>query len=295
MSITVNILANNEERTIRSSIDSVINQTIKPDQLVVVANGCTDNTSAIARKYAEVIEIEEASKPVAWNAARRMCNTTYISFMDGDAALKFDTLEKQLKHLSGKLSAVGGITASYTDELDWLSKFGAEEYIISKYLPGVFYTCKLKDLNLHLKRRGFEDMPEDIINEDHWITLVIGKGNYEIVHDSVVYCVPASWKDRYQQKQRVKKGSKQIKSGYHALCNEFNQGERKIRGHMFNRFRHAKDLGPMNGSLYFFKYILNKIAVYSAGVLSLNNNQKWNSASSTKIAIPKRIYSDKKV
>ncbi len=51
MTTSVLIIAHNEERHIARCIESVLNQTQKPNQVILITHNCTDQTEAIARKY----------------------------------------------------------------------------------------------------------------------------------------------------------------------------------------------------------------------------------------------------
>jgi len=51
MKISVAIIAHNEEEYVERCIFSVLNQTHKPDEVVLVAHNCTDQTVEIAKKY----------------------------------------------------------------------------------------------------------------------------------------------------------------------------------------------------------------------------------------------------
>lgn len=51
MTTSVLIIAHNEERDIKRCIESVLNQTQKPDEVVLIAHNCTDATETIARTF----------------------------------------------------------------------------------------------------------------------------------------------------------------------------------------------------------------------------------------------------
>ena len=51
MKISVLIIAHNEERYIEECIKSVLNQTLKPDEIVLLAHNCTDKTKEIAERF----------------------------------------------------------------------------------------------------------------------------------------------------------------------------------------------------------------------------------------------------
>ena len=49
MKTIILIPAHNEAKSISMTIESALNQSVKADLIVVIPNGCTDNTADIAR------------------------------------------------------------------------------------------------------------------------------------------------------------------------------------------------------------------------------------------------------
>ncbi len=78
MSISVVIPAYNAERFLGEAIESVLSQTRRPEELIVIDDGSTDGTLAVARRYPEVTAI---SQPDGGPSAAR---NRGISKSDGD-------------------------------------------------------------------------------------------------------------------------------------------------------------------------------------------------------------------
>lgn len=57
MKISILLPAHNEEKSIRACIDSCLNQTRKPDQILVINDGSTDGTSKILRTYGKKVDV----------------------------------------------------------------------------------------------------------------------------------------------------------------------------------------------------------------------------------------------
>jgi glycosyltransferase involved in cell wall biosynthesis len=55
MKTSVLIIAHNEEKHIKKCISSILNQTQKPDEIVLITHNCTDKTVEIAKKYSITI------------------------------------------------------------------------------------------------------------------------------------------------------------------------------------------------------------------------------------------------
>jgi glycosyltransferase involved in cell wall biosynthesis len=86
MSIAVVIPLYNGERHIRQSLDSVLEQTRRPDEVVVVDDGSTDSSVFIVEAYAEVCLLENPGNGpnVARNHGLRTTESEMVAFMDHD-------------------------------------------------------------------------------------------------------------------------------------------------------------------------------------------------------------------
>ncbi len=93
--ISVIIPACNEEKYIGKTLDSLRKQTMTYFETIVVCNGCTDRTNAIAKKYhAQVLELEEAQVSQARNLGAQHSSGELLVFLDADTVLEPDALEK---------------------------------------------------------------------------------------------------------------------------------------------------------------------------------------------------------
>ena len=102
MTITVVIPAYNSEKYIARAIDSVLTQTHKPDEIIVVDDGSTDNTSEIARKYepsVKLIQQQNTGASVARNTGIEAATSEWIAFLDADDEWLPEKLKLQTEHL----------------------------------------------------------------------------------------------------------------------------------------------------------------------------------------------------
>lgn len=85
---TAIIPAFNEERFIARAIESVLAQTIRPEQIIVVDDGSTDSTATVIRQYAsdgvEYIFQDNSGLASARNAGIAAARGKYIGFLDSD-------------------------------------------------------------------------------------------------------------------------------------------------------------------------------------------------------------------
>ena len=97
--ISVIMPAYNAEKFIDESIMSVINQTFKDFELIIVNDGSIDNTVNIIKKYIKkdsrikVINKKNGGLSDARNVGIKNSNGDYIFFMDSDDCIQEDTLE----------------------------------------------------------------------------------------------------------------------------------------------------------------------------------------------------------
>ena len=99
MNISVVIPSYNRKEFLKRSIDSVINQTIKPFEIIVVDDGSTDGTESIIKGHYDFVKfIKQKNKGVsaARNIGIKVSIGEWICFLDSDDEWKKDKLEKQI-------------------------------------------------------------------------------------------------------------------------------------------------------------------------------------------------------
>lgn len=101
--VTMVIPVYNSEKFIVRCLDSVLNQTYKDVDILVINDGSKDDSQKIideyAKKYKNIKAIKQENKGVAItrNEAIKMTDTEYIMFMDNDDYLDKDYIETLLK------------------------------------------------------------------------------------------------------------------------------------------------------------------------------------------------------
>ena len=105
--VSVIIPVYNVESYIKTSLDSVVNQTLSDIEIIII-NDCTpDKSMEIVREYAEkderfvVLEQEiNQGQGVARNRALDVAQGDYIIFLDPDDALELDACEKAYRQIA---------------------------------------------------------------------------------------------------------------------------------------------------------------------------------------------------
>lgn len=103
--VSIIISAFNAEQYIAQTLNSVLLQTWKPLEIIVVNDGSTDNTAALLDRYKQngiiVLEQENRGQDAALNNGFRHSKGNYIKFMDSDDLLNPEMIEKQMAVLNG--------------------------------------------------------------------------------------------------------------------------------------------------------------------------------------------------
>lgn len=98
--VSILIPAYNAERWVRSAIVSALNQTWRRKEVIVVDDGSTDNTVAVAREYespgVKVVSQRHSGASAARNRALALAQGDYVQWLDADDVLAHDKIERQL-------------------------------------------------------------------------------------------------------------------------------------------------------------------------------------------------------
>jgi glycosyltransferase involved in cell wall biosynthesis len=91
----------NGERFLAAAIESALGQTYRPFEVIVVDDGSTDRSAAVARSFAEVrvIEQQHAGPGAARNRGVAAARGELLAFLDADDLLPTDKLEVQISYL----------------------------------------------------------------------------------------------------------------------------------------------------------------------------------------------------
>lgn len=137
MQISVVIPAYNREKTIVKCLDSVLNQTYQPFEVIVVDDASNDNTVKLVEEYpSDIVKLVKCNKNSGAQTARNIgikaAKGDWIAFQDSDDIWLPDKLEKQkeaIEKSNFEVCAGGGI---------W-KKGDKEEYIFLNGKSGNVY------------------------------------------------------------------------------------------------------------------------------------------------------------
>lgn len=99
--VSIIIAVYNGEKYIKEAIESVLNQTYKDIELIVVDDGSTDNTKGIVTSYLKVKYVYQENKGegAARNVGTSLAKGEYVAFLDADDLCKVDKIENQVNIL----------------------------------------------------------------------------------------------------------------------------------------------------------------------------------------------------
>ncbi|WP_419997780.1 glycosyltransferase family 2 protein [Streptomyces boninensis] len=122
--VTVIIPAHNEEEGLPATLDSVLSQTIRPDEVIVIDDASTDRTGEVARSYGARVRVLRppanlGSKAKAQNHALPHCTTDLILAVDADTVLAPDYIERVAPAFDdpGVTVAAGNVQTRHTRTL----------------------------------------------------------------------------------------------------------------------------------------------------------------------------------
>ncbi len=144
--ISVVIPAYNAEKTIKETIESVLNQTFSDFELIVINDGSQDSTleivSSISDPRIKVFSYPNSGPQKSRNRGTAHASSEYISFLDADDLWMPDKLEAQLKALQENPQA--GVAYSWTDYIDESGKL-LPQRIYGNFTGNVYLKLLLAD------------------------------------------------------------------------------------------------------------------------------------------------------
>lgn len=106
--LSVIITAYNSERFIERSLESVLAQSVQPQEIIVIDDGSADQTAEIVQRYnnrVRYIYQENQGPSAARNTGIRSTQNEFIAFLDADDYWPSDKLERQYAMLQQNKAA----------------------------------------------------------------------------------------------------------------------------------------------------------------------------------------------
>jgi len=129
----------NEEQFLKESVDSILNQTFKNFEFIIIDDGSTDRTPEILKHYKDkrlkIINQENMGLTKSLNKGVKLAHGEYIARMDADDISELSRIEKQVEAL--EIAKDVAVVASWYSIID---EEGNE--IIKEKIP-----CRMKELS----------------------------------------------------------------------------------------------------------------------------------------------------
>lgn len=149
-SVSVIIPVYNTEKYLDQAIQSVLGQTVQPDEIIIVDDGSTDNSLEVSRQFLPRIKIltqKNKGAAAARNNGINHASGHYIAFLDADDLWIENKLEQQLKYLAGHPETAmvfGTVRQFISPELpdDQKIKLNPELEKLPGFVPGILLMQK---------------------------------------------------------------------------------------------------------------------------------------------------------
>lgn len=238
---TVIVPAHNESGVIEACLDSIIHQS-EVDHIIVVCNGCTDNTADIVReKYPDIhcLDISKPSKVNALNEAETFARELGLIFpvyyIDADTRLSENCVSSVNQYLKTSDILLAAPTPIIdTSHSSWIVKTYYKAWVNLPYIKeGVIATCSY--IITEEGRSRFEIFP-DVINDDGFIRCNFWNREISNVPNAEIYIrAPKDLYSLIKIKTRARLGNMQLlASGQCKVIENKNHGN-VMRSKLFSR------------------------------------------------------------
>lgn len=157
--VTVIVATLNSEQTIDECLKAILELDYPKDFLeVIVVDGCSkDATVKIAEKHPVKVVSTPLNAPAAYNYAMKIAGNDILGFIDADAKVERDWLNKLIAHLDDpQVAGVSGSIETWNPENAWARSIGYE--IKNRYARLGKYVIRVATMNFLLKRNAIEEV-----------------------------------------------------------------------------------------------------------------------------------------
>lgn len=183
--ISVVIPTYNHAKSLSRTLESILNQTIEPLEIIIIDDGSTDDTKEVLKKFLNKIQYyyqENKGANFARNTGLKKAKGDFVICLDADVELYEDSLDKMRKALLADENASFAYGGFY---FGW------------KYFRPIPFSAKnLKKMNyIHTSalvrmkdHPGFDEKIKRFQDWDLWLTMV-EQGKYGIMINDILFKV----------------------------------------------------------------------------------------------------------
>ena len=240
------IPAHNEAAVIERTLVALLGQATPEDEIIVVCNGCSDNTVGVARRFAPrvtVLETEVPSKTNALNLGDRQARSFPRIYLDADVILAEGALGRLARALeSGRWLAVSPDPVMILEGTSWVVRAYYDIWLSLPYCRSGMIGAGVYALS-KTGRARFGDFPK-VIADDGYVRALFTedeRGRVEDAHSMIR--APASLRWLLKIKTRSRLGGMELAIKFPGLlANEAKDYSGALRGMIAHPFNWPKVL-----------------------------------------------------
>ena len=199
-SVSMCVYGGDNPQWFRTAVDSILNQTVTPDEVVLVVDGpVPENLDAVICGYSEnpIFRVIRLEQNMGHGEARRTglqaCSYDLVALMDADDISAPDRFEKQLKAFeeNPELTIVGGNITEFVDEPSNL--VGARTVFVTdaEIKADMKKRCPMNQMTVMFRKNAVEKAGGYIdwyCDEDYylWLRLMLGGGVFANIPEALV-------------------------------------------------------------------------------------------------------------
>ncbi len=189
--VTIIIPVYNTEKYIGKCIESVIEQTYKNLEILIIIDGATDNSQAIIEQYAKKDDrikiIKQQNKGIFYTRMKgiKKAAANYIYFLDADDWIEKNAIEIMYQYKQKYHSNIVRCQNYYKDEEDKISFNDKIEYIElgeleEKIYPNLFGSYQLSSIwNQLVEKKYFQELKDIDININYGEDYILNLSMYK--------------------------------------------------------------------------------------------------------------------
>ena len=156
--VSIIVAAYNSQETIEECLKSILAQNYPKDafEIIVMDGGSRDGTVKIAEQFPIKVLSIHLNCPAAYNYAMKIAVHPVLGFIDADAKVEVEWLNKLVPHLAEpQVAGVSGSIETWNSENLWARSIGYE--LKNRYRRIGKYTGRVATMNLLLKKAVIEE------------------------------------------------------------------------------------------------------------------------------------------
>ena len=157
--VSIIVAAYNSQDTIEECLKSILaqNYPVHSLEIIVMDGGSKDNTIKIAQQFPIKVFSIRLNCPAAYNYAHKIAQYSVLGFIDADAKVETEWLQKLVPHLNEpNVVGVSGSIETWNQDNPWARGIGYE--LKNRYQRIGKYTGRIATMNLIMKKAVIEEV-----------------------------------------------------------------------------------------------------------------------------------------